>query len=88
MGLFILINCVLTHGFHFPHRILTGGPIITKGSEIPPEIKTAVRALCSCFNMDRARRTPQTGDDGEWGGAVITVDSNNRNNYQDMNIKF
>ena len=27
MELFILINCVFTHGFHFPHRILEEGPV-------------------------------------------------------------
>ena len=27
MELFILINCVFTRGFHFPHRILEEGPI-------------------------------------------------------------
>lgn len=36
---------------------------------IPSETKTAIKALYSCFNMEKARNTPKVGNGG--GGTVI-----------------
>ena len=38
-----------------------------KGVRIPSETKIAVKALYSCFIMDRARNTLIIEDDGGWG---------------------